>query len=124
MNLRVTFFDVLVGLPGGFLIFMSTMMFSAVLQNAVGVPVSILRWLNLFILAADAFIVGLLASLMRRSRAGGSALASGIVAALILVGLRLPTPPAVPFDPLIFGVPGVLVSIIMPVLAVKLFPRS
>jgi hypothetical protein len=117
MKLRFTFSDIAVGIPAGTLIFMSTIMFSAVLQNKLDVPAATLRWLDLLLLAMDAAIVGLLCALSRKEQALVTAMISGDVAALILTGLRLSAQTGEAFDPLVFGWPGVLICIFVTPLA-------
>ena len=108
MKLRLTFWDILVGLPAGFLIFMSTMMFGTLLRRII--PFA--PWLDLLILAADALIVGLLAGITRLRQGLATALMAGIVGAGLLGFLWLSARPGETYNPLVFGLPGMLVSLV------------
>ena len=90
MKLKITLFNLLIGIPGGALIFMSSLMFNAVL-GLLARP----GGLSLLIfLCVDAFIVGLLARLFRPYHGLGSAISSGVIAALMLLYLWLAAPAA------------------------------
>ncbi|MRR52750.1 MAG: hypothetical protein EG825_17910, partial [Rhodocyclaceae bacterium] len=86
---KIVFFNILIGIPGGALIFMSTLMFNALL----GIVAKPAAWTLLLFLCIDAFIVGLLARWFRPYHGLGAAIASGVVAALMLLYLWLATPP-------------------------------
>lgn len=119
MKLSSTLSDILVGLPAGLLIFMSTMMFSALLRSRGVVS----NWLELLILAADAAIVGLLLRLSRKRQSLSTALASGIVGALTILLLWVYSPHNAALNPLVFGLPGMVVSVGLCVLAARVAPR-
>ncbi len=111
--MKPTIFDILVGLPAGLLIFMSTMMFSALLRSR-GIASN---WLELLLLAADAAIVGWLVRLSRKKQALPSALASGVMGALTILFLWMSSPQNAALNPLVFGVPGMVASVGFCVLA-------
>ena len=107
MKLNILLFNIFIGIPGGMLIFMSTLMFNALLGKLTP-PAA---WTVLLLLCVDAFIVGLLARWFRPYHGLGAAVASGIVAALILGGLWLASPPAPGLSLAVgpFGMAGVIV---------------
>jgi hypothetical protein len=113
MKMQFTFSDLVVGIPAGALIFMSTIMFSAVLQNKLSVPAATLRWLDPILLTVDAAIVGLLCGLARKEQALSTAVCAGLIAALILIGLRLAAQTNETYDPLVFGWPGVAMCVLV-----------
>jgi hypothetical protein len=109
MRLRLTFWDILSGLPAGLLIFMSTMTFGTLLRrNGRFAP-----WLDLPILAADALIVGLLAGISRLRQGLTTSLVAGIFGAGLLGFLWLAAQPGEAYNPLIFGIPGMLLSLLI-----------
>lgn len=104
----LTFSDFVVGLPAGMLIFISTLLFTTLLGRLLaGLTFAGREWLALPVLAFDAFVVGLLARLMRPYHGLSTALAASIIAVLIFVGLRLS---AETYNPVIFGLPGLAVT--------------
>lgn len=105
--MKSTFSDILVGIPAGLLTFMSTMMFDAILLR-LGVTQPLL---SLPILAFCAVVVGLLAGLTRKAHGMGTALAAGIITALILLGLRLFSVNESSANSLLFGLPGALIAL-------------
>lgn len=119
MKISITISDLLVGIPAGLLIFMSSMAFSALLRQR-GVASN---WLELFILAVDSAIVGLLIRLAREKRALPTALASGLVGALTILLMWNYSPQNAALNPLVFGVPGMAVGCGMCVLAASVAPR-
>jgi hypothetical protein len=88
MKMKIVFFNILIGIPGGALIFMSTLMFNALL----GIVARPAGWTLLMFLCIDAFIVGLLARWFRPHHGLGAAIASGVIAALMLLYLWLAAP--------------------------------
>lgn len=119
MKILLTFFDILVGLPAGLLVFMSTMMFSALLRSRGLVS----NWLELLILSADSAIVGLLIRVSRKKRAFPTALASGVIGALTILLMWIYSPQNAALNPLLFGLPGIAVACGMCVLAASVTPR-
>ena len=117
MKLRISIWDILVGLPAGTLVFMSTMMFGALLRRIPGYP----DWLDLLVLAIDAAIVGGLVRLSRASRAVPTALAAGFFAAATLLYLRLSAQSGDTYSAWLFGAPGILLSLLIPPLAARYF---
>lgn len=110
MKLKLTFSDFFVGLPAGILIFISTLLFTTLLGRLLaGLAFSGRDWLALPILACDAFIVGLLARLLRPYHGLGTALAAALIGVLIFLGLRLSAGPGSAYNPVIFGLPGMVV---------------
>ncbi len=85
MKLREIFYDILVGIPGGLLIFMGMLMFNTLLN--ILIPTG--PWAMLIILCFTSLVVGMLAGLTRPFHGLGTALAAGVIAALILLYLRL-----------------------------------
>ena len=115
MPAKITLSDLLVGIPAGLVIFMSTTMFSALLRSR-GLASN---WLELIILAADAAMVGLLIRVSRKKQALPTALASGSIAALVLLYLWVSSPANAALNPLMFGLPGMSISIICCFLAAR-----
>lgn len=105
--MKPTFSDLLVGIPAGLLTFMSTMMFDAILLRLGAVH----PLLSLPVLAICALIVGILAGLTRKAHGMGTALAAGMVAALVLLGLRLFSSNEASANSLLFGLPGALIAL-------------
>jgi hypothetical protein len=116
MRLRRTFSDILVGVPGGCLIFMGMLMFNAVLGRLI--PTG--PWIMLVILCITSLVVGLLGRMMRPFHGPGTAIASGVIAALIIITLRLASP-AVSGMGLVFGPAGMLVTISFSILGAWIF---
>ncbi len=108
MKISLTFYDLLVGLPAGLLIFMSTMMFSALLRSQ-GLASN---WLELLILTADSVIVGLLVRISRKRRALPTALASGVAGALTILLMWIYSPQNAALNPLLFGLPGIAICLL------------
>ena len=106
MKLKAMLSHVFVGIPGGCLIFMGMLMFNA----ALGLLFPINPWILLGILCMTAFIVGLLARLMRPYHGLGSAIAAGLVAAGIILALRLTAAPGSEAG-LVFGPAGMLAAV-------------
>jgi hypothetical protein len=110
--------DLLIGIPGGLLIFMSTMMFNAVLGKLF--PVG--AWGMLLLLCIDSFIVGLLARWMRPLHGLGTAVASGLIAALILLVLWQTSAPR-PETALVVGPAGMLGTVVLCIFGGWVMPR-
>jgi hypothetical protein len=109
MKIKVTFSDFIVGLPAGMLIFISTLLFTTLLGRLLsGIAFAGRDWLALPVLAFDAFVVGLLARLLRPYHGQGTALAAGILGMLIFLGLRLSAGAESHYNPIIFGLPGLV----------------
>jgi len=106
MNLRGIFYNILIGIPGGLLIFMGMLMFNAVLNMII--PTS--QWAMLGILCFTSLVVGMLARLMRPIHGFGTAIASGVIAALIILYLRLASTSGAGMS-LVFGPAGMLVTV-------------
>lgn len=107
MRFKLTVSDFFVGLPAGLLIFISTLLFTTLLGRLLSnVTFPGRDWLALPVLAFDAFIVGLLARLLRPYHGLGTALAAGVLCALIFLGLRLTAGANARYNPVIFGLPG------------------
>ena len=117
MKLRGIFYNILVGVPGGFLIFMGMLMFNAVLSKLILTG----PWAMLVILCVTSLVVGMLARLMRPFHGLATAIASGIIAALIILYLRLASPAGAGM-PLVFGPAGMLVTVGFSILGAWIFP--
>jgi hypothetical protein len=117
VKLRGIFYNILVGLPGGCLIFMGMLMVNTLLS--LFFPTG--QWAMLFILCFTALLVGILARLMRPFHGFGTALASGIVAALIILYLWLRTTTGAGMG-LVFGPLGMLVTIAFSLLGAWILP--
>lgn len=107
MKIRVTFSDFFVGIPAGILIFISTLLFTTLLGRLLaGVTFAGRDWLALPVLAFDAFVVGLLARLLRPYHGLTTALAASLVGIAIFWGLRASAGAGSAYNPVIFGLPG------------------
>ncbi len=106
MKLRGLFFNILVGVPGGMLIFMGMLMFNAVWNSFMPTD----QWIMLLLLCITSLVVGILARLTRPFHAYGTALASGVVAALVILYLWLATSSGTGMG-LVFGPLGMFISI-------------
>lgn len=102
--------DALVGLPAGLLMFMSVMAVSALLRQRGTASSS----LELLILALSALAVGGLIRITRKQRAFSTALAGGIVSAGVLLYLWLAAPHNAALNPLVFGLPGIALCLLLP----------
>jgi hypothetical protein len=118
MKMRGIFFDILVGFPGGCLIFIGMLMFNTVLSLLFATG----AWTMLVILCLTSLLVGILARLMRPFHGLGSAIAAGIIAALIILYLWLTTPPTSGMN-LVFGPVGMLVAIGFSILGAWALPH-
>ena len=118
MNLRGIFYNVLVGFPGGCLIFMGMLMFNTVLSMLI--PTS--QWTMLVILCFTSLVVGILARLIQPFHGLGTAIASGVIAALIILYLRLASTTGAGMG-LVFGPAGMLVTIGFSLLGAWIFPH-
>jgi ABC-type amino acid transport system permease subunit len=111
-TLRYAFFDLLVGIPAGFLIFMGMVLFSTLLRGALdSFPTFVRPWTVLVLLCVSALTVGLLAGLLRRDGGVSTALAAGLIAALILLLLWLNIRPGEAFNPLVFNPFGIILTV-------------
>ena len=117
MKLRGILNNILVGIPGGFLIFMGMLMFNALLNMLV--PTG--SWTMLVILCLTSLLVGLLARLMRPFHGLATALASGVIAALVILYLWLASPAGVGMR-LVLGPAGMLVTVGFSLLGAWIFP--
>jgi len=95
---------------------MGMLMFNAVLGMLL--PTS--PWSMLVILCVTSLVVGMLARWMRPFHGFGTAMAAGIIAALIILYLRLASTTGV-MDP-VFGPAGMLASIGFSILGAWIFP--
>jgi hypothetical protein len=116
MNLRGLLNYILVGALGGFLIFMGMLMFNTVLSLLV--PTG--QWTMLLLLCFSSLVVGILARLLQPFHGVGTALASGIIAALIILYLSLVN--STDAMGLVFGPLGMLVSIAFSLFGALLLP--
>ncbi len=118
MKLRGIFYNILVGIPGGCLIFMGMLMFNAVLSMLI--PTG--AWTMLIILCVTSLVVGMLARLMRPFHGLGAAIASGVIAALLILYLWLASTTGAGMD-LVFGPAGMIVTIGFSILGAWVFPH-
>jgi hypothetical protein len=118
MTLRGLFYDILVGVPGGLLIIMGLLMFNAVLS--IFIPTG--QWTMLVILCVTSLVVGVLARLMRPFHGFGTAIASGVIAALIILYLWVATTTGTGLG-LVFGPVGMLVTVVFCLLGAWLLPH-
>jgi hypothetical protein len=116
MKLHRIFTNILVGIPGGGLIFMGMLMLNAVL----GMLLPTAPWIMLVILGITSLVVGMLARLMRPFHGFGTAIASGFTAALIILYLRLASTTGA--MGLVFGPAGMLVTIGFSILGAWIIP--
>jgi hypothetical protein len=98
--------DLIVGIPAGLVIFMSTVLFSTLLRQR-GIA---LGWLELLILATDALIVGILAGLTRPRQGLSTALVAGVVCMFVFGCLLIVSRPGEIANPALFGMPGMIFS--------------
>ena len=116
--MRAFFYAILVGIPGGLLILMSMLMLNALVSTVL--PAG--RWTMLGILCLTSLVVGVLSRLMRPFHAFGTALASGVVAALVILSLWVTSPDARRGD-FVFGPWGMLAATVFPLLGAWLYPH-
>ena len=108
MKIRSIIFDILVGVPGGFLIFMGMLMFNTLLSMIFKTsPVTML-----VILSFTSLVVGMLARLMRPIHGYGTAIAAGVIAALLILYLRQMSVAGTDMA-LVFGPAGMLVPVVL-----------
>ncbi len=118
MKIRLAFFDIFIGIFGGLLIFMGMLMFNALLGLLFPTgPVTML-----LLLCLTSLVVGMLARLVRPYHGLGTALASGILAALLILYLSLATPQA-GSSSLVFGPAGMAVAVIFCILGAWVYPK-
>jgi len=118
MNVRGIIYNILVGIPGGCLIFMGMLMSNAVLSSLI--PTG--PWTMLFLLCLTSLVVGMLGRLMRPFHSFSTAIASGVIAALIILYLRLASAAGAGMG-LVFGPAGMLVTVGFCILGAWIFPR-
>ena len=116
--MRAFFYAILVGIPGGLLILMSMLMLNALVSTVL--PAG--QWIMLGILCFTSLVVGILSRLLRPFHAFGTALASGVVAALVILSLWVTSPDA-RRDDFVFGSLGMLAAAGFPLLGAWLYPR-
>jgi hypothetical protein len=120
MKLRGIFYNILVGIPGGCLIFIGMIMFNTVLRLLFPTGPWTSSWTMLIILCVTSLVVGMLARLMRPFHGFGTAIASGVIAALIILYLRLASKTGA--MSLVFGPAGMLVTIGFTILGAWILP--
>jgi hypothetical protein len=118
MKLRSIFYNILTGIPGGLLIIMSMLMFSAILGKLFFTG----SWLMLVLLCLTSFITGLLARLLQPFHGVGTAFTSGGMAALLILFLRLSFLPA-PVPETISELPGMVATITFSLLGAWCLPH-
>lgn len=110
MKLKPIPADLVVALPAALLIFIGTALFTSVIGTSTDLDLSS-TWGGLVILAATAFITGLIIGLVRKERGPATALAAGELAAVIFLVLRLVARDGDTYNTLLFGLPGMVVAI-------------
>lgn len=118
MKSRATLSYILVGIPGGCLIFMGMLTFNALLGRLA--PTS--QWTMLVLLCLTSLTVGLMARWMRPYHGLGTAIAAGLVAAAIILVLWLDAAPGSAPGPL-FGPGGMLAALGFSTLGGWILPR-
>jgi len=108
MRIRSIVFDLLVGIPGGLLIFMGMLMFNTLLSLIFRTSPTTM----LIILSFTSLVVGMLARLMRPIHGLGTAIAAGITAALLILYLRQRSPAGTDMA-LVFGPAGMLAPLVL-----------
>ena len=103
------FWDLLVGLPAGLLIFMATVTLTTLASLRTPLPVLV----PYLILVAVTLITGLLAGLTRLRRGPATAFCAGLVTAGLLLYLWLAAQPGDSFNPLVIGPLGSLTTPIL-----------
>jgi hypothetical protein len=121
MKIRSIIFDILVGVPGGCLIFAAMFMVDAILSRLLPL-FHANSWTFLIILSITSFGVGLLARLMRPIHGLGTASAAGIIAALLILYLRNTSASGTDLT-LVFGPTGMLAALIFSPLGAWMFPK-
>jgi hypothetical protein len=106
-SLRITVWDMLTGLPAGVLIFMSTVLCSALISLYGKLSVGV----GLLILVSTSLFVGWLAGLTRLRQGPATGLSAGLIAAGILGYLWLAARPGDEFNPLVIGPLGMFITI-------------
>jgi O-antigen/teichoic acid export membrane protein len=106
---RLQFWDLLVGLPAGLLIFMATVTFTTLASLKAQLPV----FVPYLILIAVTLVTGLLVGLTRLRQGPATAFCAGLVAAGLLLYLWLSARPGETFNPLVIGPLGSLTTLIL-----------
>ena len=118
MKLNAILSYVFVGIPGGCLIIMGMLMLNAVLDLVL--PTG--AWTMMVLLCLSSLGVGLMARWIRPYHGLGSAIASGLVAAGIILALWLKAVPGVKASP-VFGPAGMLEAVAFSSFGGWIFPR-
>jgi hypothetical protein len=111
--------NIFIGLPGGALIFMGMLMFNTVL----GLLVPTGAWTMLAILCFTSLVTGMLARLARPVNGFGAAVASGMVAAGIILYLWLTSAPGTGNASVVFSPVGMAAAIAFSTFGGWIFPR-
>jgi hypothetical protein len=118
LKIRSIIFDILVGVPGGLLIFMGMLMFNTLLSLIFKTsPITML-----IILACTSLVVGMLARLIRPIHGFGTAIAAGIIAGLLILYLRQMSVAGTDMA-LVFGPAGILTPVVLSPLGAWVFPK-
>jgi len=118
MKIRTIFLDIIVGIPGGFLVVMGMLLFNTLI--AMLFRTSSLTML--IILCITSLVVGMLARLMRPIHGFGTAISAGVVAAFLILYLRQASVAGTDMA-LVFGPLGMLVAILVTPLGAWVFPK-
>jgi hypothetical protein len=119
MKYRTLLSNIFIGIPGGALIFMGMLMFNALL----GLLVKTGAWSMLIILCLTSLITGMLALLVRPINGFGAAIASGVVAAIIIAFLWLSSAKGTGNASVVFGPVGMAAAIAFSTFGGWIFPR-
>ena len=120
-----SFSDVIVGIPAGFVIFMSLVLLSYFTRDIlIDLPLAVRLWTALISLGIAASAVGLLAGWIRKDHGPTTAIVAGIVASGILLYLRFNFHSGEEYNPLVYGIPGMIVSVVFSLLSGWLSTRK
>jgi hypothetical protein len=106
---KISFWDVLVGLPAGVLIFMGTVLLSTLISLNTRLSV----WAPFAILVIVTLFVGWLTGITRLRQGPATAFCAGCVAAAVLGYLWFAARPGDEFNPLVIGPLGMLTVLIL-----------
>jgi hypothetical protein len=118
MKIRTIFLDILVGIPGGFLVVMGMLLFNTLITMLFRTS----SLTMLIILCITSLVVGMLARLMRPIHGLGTAISAGVVAAFLVLYLRQASVAGTDMA-LVFGPLGMLVAILFTPLGAWVFPK-
>jgi len=118
MKIRSIFLDILVGIPAGFLIFMGMILFNTLIAWLVRTS-SITMLISL---CFTSLVVGMLARLARPIHGLGTAIAAGVIAALLILYLGQVSVAGNDL-PLVFRYLGMPIAILLTPFGAWVFPK-